>query len=570
MLNIWRVNLSGNNNDNLYHKLSEERKYLQKHGELPDWMTTGGWQLLKAKYLDEGQTFRDRATVIAKAAAAYRDKESEERFFNMLWKGWLSCSTPVLANMGTNKGLPVSCSGGYVDDSVDGFFTSRRETALLTKYGFGTSSYLGDVRSRGSPISVGGRASGVLPVLKGFVQDSQDITQGQQRRGAWAGYLPVHHGDFWEVINYLANSPDDLNIGWIIDDKFISLLDAGDAEAIARYQRMLKVKMLTGKGYFCFIDKINRARPEAYKKNNLHVTASNLCDEISLFSDKDHTFTCVLSSLNLAKYNEWESTFAVYDSIDFLDCVASEFIEKAKGISGLENAVRMTEKGRAVGLGVCGWHTLLQQRGIPWESLEAGYLNSDIFRTIFVKARDASCSLGAQYGFPEWSHGMRNTHVLAIAPTKSTALIMGGVSEGINPDPAMTYTQSSAGGEINRVNPVLLGIMKSRDVYNDKTVQSLVDKQGSVQHVDWLSDQEKRVFKTAFEIDQRHVLRHAKMRAKYLDQWQSVNLFFSDQTPEQEISEIHQQAFKDEDIRGLYYIYSKSGIAPSGECEVCM
>jgi ribonucleoside-diphosphate reductase alpha chain len=568
-----------------YESLSEERKYYQDIDELPEWFTTAGWQLFKDKYTyGEDTTFRKRATTIARTLAkhTYDPAKYEDKFFQLLWKGWLSASTPVLANTGTNRGLPVSCSGGVVGDSIEGFYSSRLETALLTKHGFGTSGYLGDIRPRGSAISVGGVASGVLPVIKGFVQDSQDVSQGSTRRGSFATYLPVEHEDFWEVITYLENHPDDLNIGWNISDAFVSRLEAGDSDAVARYQRMLKVKMVTGKGYFNFIDKINRARPPEYVNNGLTVKASNLCNEINLFSDEEHTFTCVLSSLNLAKYDEWKDTDAVAVAIHFLDCVASEFIERGRAIPGLERAVRATEKGRALGLGVCGFHTLLQQRSIPWESLDAGWLNQEVFKKIGAEAFMESVRLGDVYGVPEWcdiltnldSFGKgpkkRNTHLLAIAPTKSTALIMGGVSEGINPDPAMTYTQSSAGGEINRVNPVLLPLMKERGVYDKKHIQEMVDANGSVQGVDWLNEHEKRVFKTAFEISQQHVLRHAAARAKYLDQWQSLNLFFAGDASEEEISAVHKQAFLDENIRGLYYIYSSSGVsAAKDECVAC-
>jgi ribonucleoside-diphosphate reductase alpha chain len=561
-----------------YKELSNERKRQQAEGLLPPWFTTGGFQLFTDKYLYEAGNFREQVERIAKTAAyhTYDYHKYREKFFNLIWNGWLSCSTPVLANMGTSRGLPVSCSGGTVVDSINGFYSSRKETALLTKHGFGTSSYLGDIRPRGSPISVGGVASGTLPVIKGFVQDSQDVSQGSTRRGAWAGYIPIEHGDFWEIAHHLENSPDDCNIGWNVSDKFISSLEAGDVEAVARYQRTLKVKMVTGKGYYFFPDKVNRNRPQSYIEHGLYVKASNLCNEINLFSDENHTFTCVLSSLNLAKYDEWKDTDTIRDATHFLDCVASEFIERGSKIAGLENAVRATDKGRALGLGVCGWHTLLQQRSIPFESLEAGYLNQEIFSNLDVRSWEESRRLGEIYGYPEWhwSHpqgSVRNSHRIAIAPTKSTALIMGGISEGINPDPAMVYTQSSAGGEIERVNPVLLPIMKERGVYNKNVVSSLVSKNGSVQEVAWLTEHEKQVFKTAFEINQTHVLRHASTRAKYIDQWQSLNLFFSSEESEETISSIHKQAFLDENIRGLYYIYSQSGVQASKgeECQSC-
>lgn len=543
--------------DNLYKQLSNERKQLQEEGRLPTWFTTAGWQLFKQKYLYQASDFKEQVQRIAKTAAQYSGiLKAEEKFFNIIWNGWLSCSTPILANMGTTRGLPVSCSGTYIEDSIDSFYTTRRETALLTKHGFGTSAYLGAIRPRGSSISKGGSASGVLPVIKGYVQDMRDVSQGSTRRGAWAGYLEIDHPDFDEVLHFLETTPDDVNLGWIITDNYIDKLNHNDSEALRKYQKALKVKMITGKGYFFFKDKVNRKRPAYYLDKGWEVSASNLCSEITLYSGPEHTFTCVLSSLNLAKYDEWKYTDAIEVAIEFLDCVALDFIAKAKDIPGMEKAVRFTEETRALGLGVCGFHTLLQQRGFPFESLDAHLLNLQIFDAIHrvvksVPYRD-------------------NTHVTAIAPTKSTSLIMGGVSEGINPDPAMVYQQTSAGGELERVNPILLEIMKEKGIYNKKTINDIIDHHGSVQHVKWLSPEQKKVFKTAFEIDQRAVLRLASHRAKFLDQWQSINLFFSADETEEYISAIHKEAFLDENILALYYCYSKSGVQASKDnCEAC-
>ncbi len=329
-------------------KLSLERKKLQEEGLLPEWYTTAGYQLFKSKYLWADNP-RIQYETIANTLAAHTDAPTQwaEKFFALLWNGWLSPSTPVLANTGTTRGQPVSCSGGYIDDSIDGFYSARREAALLTKHGFGTSGYLGDIRSRGEPISSGGKASGVLPVLRGFVQDSRDVSQGGVRRGSWAGYLPIDHNDFDEVATLLEKEPDDLNVGWNISDSFIASLGAGDTDARRRFARALKTKLVTGKGYFFFPDKANRKLPKYYP---IPVKASNLCSEIILPSDEQHTFTCVLSSMNVAKYDEWKDTDAVFDATVFLDCVASEFIHRAKDIPGLENAVRFTERARALGL----------------------------------------------------------------------------------------------------------------------------------------------------------------------------------------------------------------------------
>lgn len=568
--------------DNFYNKLSNERKKLQDEEQLPPWFTTAGYQLFKEKYL-WAETPRKQYEHIAGTLASHTDDAPawKEKFFELLWNGWLSPSTPVLANTGTTRGLPVSCSGGYVADSIDGFYSARREAALLTKYGFGTSGYLGDIRARGTSISSGGKASGVLPVIKGFVQDSRDVSQGGVRRGSWAGYLPIDHGDAAELIQYMEQEPDDLNIGWTISDEWIDKLEAGDLDTKRQFGRTIKAKMITGKGYFVFPDKINRDLPKYYP---IPFKASNLCSEILLPSDEHHTFTCVLSSMNVAKYDEWKDTDAIFTATVFLDCVASEFIVRAKGIPGLEPAVRFTEKARALGLGVAGFHTYLQSKRISMGSLDAVYFNQELFEKLNKESYSASNWMGKAWGEPAWvseyyarttpdgagRDTMRNCSRLAVAPTKSTALIMGGISEGINPDFGFSFTQATAGGEVDRVAPVLLDLMKERGVYNKDTIKSITEKFGSVQHVDWLSDEEKQVFKTAFEIDQRVLVRLAAQRAKFLDQWQSLNLFFSTEEDPKLIAAIHREAFLNPQIKGLYYVYSQAGIpASTDDCEAC-
>lgn len=558
-------------------KLSQERKKLQEEGLLPEWFTTAGYQLFKSRY-QWADTPRHQYETIASTLAQHTDdpEKWKAKFFELLWRGWLSPSTPVLANTGTDRGLPVSCSGGYIPDSIDGFYTARREAALLTKYGFGTSGFLGDIRPRGAAISSGGKASGVLPVLKGFVQDSRDVSQGGVRRGSWAGYLPIDHHDFDEVVTFLEKEPDDVNIGWNISDEFLKRLDSGDKDAQARFAKALKTKLVTGKGYFFFPDKANRKLPKYYP---ISVKASNLCSEIVLPSDEDHTFTCVLSSMNVAKYDEWKDTDAIFTATVFLDCVASEFIARARGIRGLENAVRFTERARALGLGVAGFHTYLQSRRWSLDGIDTIYFNQELFEKLDKESLRASEWMGENWGQPEWTdfsltgEKVRNASRIAVAPTKSTALIMGGISEGINPDPAYVYTQATAGGEVSRISPILLEVMKERGVYNKQTVQSILDNFGSVQHVDWLTPEEKKVFRTAFEYDQHVLVRLAAQRARYIDQWQSLNLFFAAGEDPKYIAEVHKEAFKNENILGLYYIYSRAGVQASkdrqGECEVC-
>lgn len=558
----------------IYDRLGEERKKLQKEGVVPDWMTTGGYQLLKEKYLYQVDNPLQQYQRIARTLAAHTPDPNLwcDKFLNLLWKGWLSPSTPVLSNTGTSRGLPVSCSGNYFPDSIDGIYKAKYETAILTKYGFGTAGYLGDIRPRGSGISVGGKSSGVLPIIEGIIKDMEYVAQGTNRRGSWAGYLPINHGDFYEVASYLAAHPDGNNIGWNWYDVDTERMNSGDKDMHQRFQKMLTTKMLTGKGYMFFPDKVNRRRPQWYVDHNLDVKAAQLCNEITLHSSNDYTYTCVLASMNLAKWDEWKDTDAVFEATVFLDCVAQEFIERAKNIPGLEKAVSFTKKSRALGLGVMGLSTLYQQKRYVFGDFDSMLLNTEIFQHMRQEAEKATTWLASVYGEPEWckGYGRANSHLLSVAPTKSTSLIMGGVSEGINPDVGVVFTQRTAGGEVDRVTPVFLELMKERGMFNKTVIERIRDNMGSVQQEDWLTDHEKMVFRTAFEIDQMHILTQAEQRGRHLDQWQSLNLFFSAEEDEAYIAKIHKYAIESEDILGLYYVYSKAGIqASKDDCIVC-
>lgn len=560
------------------NSLSIERKELQKAGLLPPWFTTGGWQLFKEKYLyGTDKAFFGQIERISITAASHTPNPDywQPKFFELLWKGWLSASTPILANMGTGRGYSVSCSGQYVDDDVHDFYEKLKETAMLSKGGFGTSGYFGDIRPRGSPISKGGKASGSLPVFEDYVTCCQKISQGGTRRGSFAGYFPIMHGDFDEVIDFVATKPDDVNIGWNIYDEDIKAFSkegrAKNPEADRRRKKILKTKCTTGKGYLFFPDKVNRHRPKMYKDWGLEVKSSNLCTEITLFQDRDHTYTCVLSSMNVAKYDEWKDTDAVFTATVFLDCVAEDFIVNAKGIPGYERAVRFTEKGRALGLGQCGYHTYLQEHMIPFASMDAYYKNIEIAQHIKEQSLLASQWMGKEWGEPLWckGYGVRNTHRTAIAPTMSTAQIMGGISQGIEPMLGNAFIQSGAAGEIERINPVFLKILKSKGKYSRKIIEDVAARNGSVQHLDCLTDEEKLVLLTAFEISQEAILRQASRRQRELCQAQSINLFISAEESEKNIARLHQIGILDEWIFSLYYLRAQSGIVSNLGCEMC-
>lgn len=568
---------------NEYEILSEERKRLQATGDIPEWMTTAGWQMFKSKYLYQAANVREQFERIARTAAHYAPKEIPvwwpsgktwyTAFFDLLWSSDFCLSTPVLSNTGTNRGCSVSCAGSVVEDSVIGFYDAYREVAALSKEGFGTASDLSGIRGRGSNISKGGKANGVVPVFDHFVRDSKDISQGSSRRGAWAGYLDIEHDDFYELAKYIFDDPDGKNVGWIIKDSFIKRLNKGDKDAHARFQEALTLKLTFGRGYFFFVDKVNRRRPKAYVQNDLYVRAAQLCNEIHLHSSEELTYSCILGWMNDSRYDKWDKD-AVFVATVFMDSVVSDFLEKAKDIEGLEKVVEFTRKGRAIGIGQGGLHTLFQKRRIPFESLEAQMLSNEISRYINQETLQASKWLAAVQGEPEWCKGLgeRFTHRTAIAPTKSTALIYGGLSEGINPDVAMSFTQLTSAGEVQRVNPELLALLKEKGLDIEACIKDTVDSQGSVQHVDWLTDEEKAVFKTAFEINQRAIIRMASSRQRNVCQGQSLNLFFGGNAEEREIAAIHKEAFMDELTLGLYYIYSNRGIvsSSSSECAACM
>lgn len=572
----------------MYEKLSEERKRLQEQDLLPHFYITGGYQMFKEKYMWEAETPRDQYERIAKTLAGYTHDPDHfyEWFFKLLWKGWLSPSTPVLSNVGTKRGLPVSCGGSDVEDSIHGIFKSRMEAALLTKEGFGTSSFIGNVRCRGSEISTGATASGILDIIQNDARDMSYVTQGTARRGAKANYIPISHGDFHEVIDYLAEKPDGLNIGWNVYDEDIDKLFEGDPDMSERFAKAMHTKLKTGRGYFFFPDKVNRRLPAWCKEHGLEVKASNLCSEITLHASNSanspdgsdgYDFVCVLSSMNISMYDEWKDTDAVYYATIFLDCVNEHFIDRGQHVKGIEKSVNFAKKGRALGLGQTGLHTYFISKGIAFSSKEAHELNIEIAKHINDESWRASKDMAGWWGEPDWckGHGIRNTHTTAIAPTKSTALIMGGISEGISMIPGWTYVQGTAAGDVVRILPQLYELFAKYGKTDDEIkelIEQVKEAYGSVQGIDFLSEQDKLVHRTAFEESQFTVLRLAEERGKYLSQWQSLNLTFTAGDSEDYILNCHQYAFESENILGLYYVNVNTRIdtgLDDMECEAC-
>lgn len=558
-----------------YEALSQERKRLQELGHLPPWYITPGWQMAKEKYIVEGEdAILGRHRTIAKTLARHlkgREAEWEEKFFNLLWEGILSPASPTLGNTGTTRGMVVSCSGQVVGDSVDDFYSSLRETALLSKWGFGTSADFSGVRPRGSSISRGGKANGAVEVIEDFFTAASKISQGGKRRGSIGAYLDIEHADWDEAVDSLSMNPNGKNYGWIVRDSFVEKLLAGDEEANRRFTKAIYVKLKTGKGYIFCVDKANRHRPQMYKDLGLDVVASNLCTEIMLHSSPELTYSCILASLNLLHWDKIKNSDAAFVAHVFLDCLCSEFIEKSEGIPGLEKVREFTIRGRAVGLGVMGFHTYLQYQRIPYISLQAQFLSSEIAQHMHEETLRASQWLAQEYGEPEWckGYGVRNTHRTASAPTKSTALLMGGVSESWFPDPGMVFDSESAVGGLRRIPPALYELMVERGVYSPETVQDIIEHLGSVQHVSWLDEEEKLVFLNAFEMDQRILLRHASQRQRWICQGQSLNFYVPEDGSEDLVAELMTRVLLDPNVLSQYYIYSRSGVVVRDECLAC-
>jgi ribonucleoside-diphosphate reductase alpha chain len=408
-----------------YKEYSNLRTQLQESGEVPEWMATAGFQLIKGKqYIGENETVKQRFetisdTLVQHLPEQFRD-HYRERFFELQWKGYLGPATPVYCNVGKpEKGLPISCSGTYCPDSVSGFYEVAHEIAMLSKHGFGTSVYLGDVRPRGSSITNGSIADGVVPVLDLIYNTANHISQGSTRRGSVACYLPVSHDDFEEVCHWLENNSDGSNFGWGFTDEDIQKLHDQDPDMIKRYQEVMYLRML-GIGYIFLVDNANRLSPEVYKKNDLSIKNTNLCTEIFLYNSEKYSFTCCLSSLNLAYWDDIEKDPTIIsDSVIFLDCVNSEFIKQSEGIKGIEKARDFAAWSRPVGLGAMGLSTYMQTKSIIFDSFEGHLLNTNIFRTIKEYADKANEWMGKELGEPElmMGTGLRCSHTISVAPT---------------------------------------------------------------------------------------------------------------------------------------------------------
>ena len=564
----------------------------EKDVDYPSWGNTEVYKkTITGGYLLPGETPRQAYMRVATAVARRLYKpEMADTFFDYIWKGWLNLASPVLSNTGTDRGLPISCFGIDVGDSIADIGGKNLEMMLLAKHGGGVGIGLNMIRPAGAKITGNGTSDGVVPFCKIYDSTILATNQGAVRRGAASVNLNIEHKDFDEWLEIREPKGDvnrqSLNLHQcaVVGDKFMRKLEAGDPESRKKWGKLIQKRKATGEPYILFKGNTNKANPRAYKANGLKVHMTNICSEITLHTDESHSFVCCLSSVNLAKYEEWKHTNLIYDATWFLDGVLEEFIQRAKGLKGFENSVRSAEKGRALGLGVLGWHTYLQQKGIPFEGMRAQFETRRIFSQIKIESERASRDLAEIYGEPLWCRdtGFRNTHLRAIAPTVSNSKLSGNVSPGIEPWAANVFTEQSAKGTFIRKNKELTKVLRKIGINNNDTWNKILEDKGSVQNIDELDDwiyldgklvnfnetlEEQRdllgfdkvkdVFKTFKEINQLEIVNQAGIRQQYIDQSVSLNLAFPSVATPKWINQVHLEAWK-KGIKTLYYMRTES------------
>lgn len=553
--------------------------------DYPDWMVEEGLKTLQKQHLLENETPKEMYTrivdtlaerlylicrhqggfTVSKSKEFVKDKK--EKWFKYLWNGWLSPATPILANCGTERGYTISCYVNRVPDSIDGIYTKLHEVAALTKHGGGIGVTFDKIRGRGEKITGGGFTEGVVPFIKTYDSAIVATSQAGVRRGSISINLPVRHKDISEFLNIRLPEGDvnrqclNVNHCVTIDDYFMEDVVNGNSEARNIYSKILTTRMKTGQPYIMYYHNVHNGRPDDMKKRNLKIDGTNLCSEILAPHDFDHTVVCDLASLNIAKYDEWKSEpDFIENSLLFLDTNLEEFIQKAKGKKGFESAVRFAEKSRLLGLGWLGFHTYLQEKNIPFTSLTTRGLINQIGSKQQKEGELYNKKYGELFGAPEWCDENRNLCLFAIAPTTTTSLVLGGVSQGIEPIVSNTFIHKTAKGTFIRINKTFEKLIKTK--YSEYDTDSFWNKlesehKGSVQWCDFLTDDEKEVFLTAYEINQLELVRQASLIQQYVDQGISLNLFFPSDVNPKWLSSVHLEAWQ-KGVKTLYYVRTES------------
>ena len=542
--------------------------------DYPEWVDSIGISMVSNGYLLPDENIFDSFKRVSKAAARrLRRKDLQPFFYEAITKNWLCLASPVLSNMGTERGLPISCYGIDVDDSVEGIASANSELMRLSSQGGGVGMSLSRIRGRGARIKDNGTSEGVIPWAKIYDSTILATNQGSVRRGAASFNLDINHPDIEEFL-MMRRPKGDVNRQClnthhcvVVDDKFMNKVEERDPNSLKVWSEILRTRLETGEPYIMFKDNVNKTNPEGYKKLNLEVTMTNICSEIVLYTDPLHSFICCLSSLNLARFDEWkdyrfDNGMSVPELTTwFLEGVLQEFIDRAKNLRFMENTVRSAQKGRAIGIGALGWHTFLQSKGIPFVGIQANAYTREIFGFIDSESLKASQNMAIEYGEPEWCKGtgVRHSHRIAIAPTVSNAHISGGVSPSIEPLPANIYNLKTAKGVFIKKNPVLEALLESKGFNISSVWDRIAKDQGSVAGVEEhiLSNDEKEVFRTFKEINQLEIVRQAGVRQQFVDQTVSLNLCFSPDDTPRWVSEVHKEAHK-VGIKTLYYLRTES------------
>ncbi|UKH23901.1 ribonucleoside-diphosphate reductase subunit alpha [Actinobacillus pleuropneumoniae] len=527
-----------------------------------EWLNEDSRLFLQRGYLLEGTTALDRIRFIAEHAERKLGIEGyADKFYHYMGRGYFSLSSPIWSNFGLDRGLPISCFGSYIGDSIHEIMVTTAEVGMMSKIGGGTSAYFGDIRPRGSAIKNNGKSDGSFNFSKLFDTVIDVISQGTSRKGQFAGYIDIEHGDIdeWLDIHTEGNPIQLMYYGVCVGHDWLESMKAGDPYKRQLWAKLLQRKTETGIPYLFFKDNANAGRPDVYKDKNMTVHASNLCTEIMLPSSSDESFVCCLSSMNLLYFDEWKDTDAPEVLTYFLDVVMSEFIEKSKDMPFLERANRFATRHRALGLGVLGWHSYLQSHNIAFDSFQAMQKNNLIFKTLQEKTLKASQELAKRFGEPELlkGYGRRNTTLMSIAPTKSSSFILGSVSPSVEPFKSNYYVKDLAKIKTVYKNPFLEKLLQEKGLDTEEIWESILHNDGSVQHLEQLTDEEKEVFKTFSEISQLSVIQQAAQRQKYIDQGQSINIMVHPATPARDLNQLYLTA-EELGLKSIYYQYSMS------------
>ena len=548
------------------------------------WLTENSRLFLSRGYLGEGQTPEERLREIADRAEKILGINGfADKFYHYLGQGYYSLSTPVWTNFGNDRGLPISCFGSYISDDMGGILYSSSEVGMMSKYGGGTSGYFGDVRGRGAEIKNNGYSSGAVHFMKLFEQMTDTVSQGSARRGRFAAYLPIDHADIDEFleIGTEGNEIQNLNHGVTVTDEWLLEMIGGDADKRRTWAKLLQRRVEMGYPYIFFTDTVNNNKPTWYK--DYPITHSNLCSEIALPNNTQWSFVCNLSSMNLLYFDEWKDTDAVETMIFFLDAVMQDFIDKLERLRDsndrdkndafyfMRKSYNFAVENRALGLGVLGWHSLLQSKMLSFESVEASLLNENIFKTIREQADKATKKLAMMFGEPKIikGTGRRNATLLAVAPTTSSAFILGQTSQSIEPLWSNNYVKDVSKAKVTVQNPYLREVLQKYGKDTRETWIDIRNHDGSVQHLDYLTHHEKDVFKTFSEINQYEIINQASVRQKYIDQAQSLNIMINPKTSAKELNELHLYAWE-KGIKSLYYQHSTNAAQQFYQASVCL